>query len=501
MQSKSPFQLDLNFKQLVERPLFLYSSLCLGLFVFFKSICSVYGAGLVIPDNGSIATARGGASVSGIHDPTAGFLNPSLLSRLGGLRISYNHNLILSDISFTRSPSVIPDNYDYNQYPEAIGVGQGTSENETPLFPLNGLLAVSYQLESGTTLGFSVHGPNGSGASKYPTQGAQRYMMTELDGILGFVGASIATGGSDWGIGTTLQWAVMTNMSYRLVVDGAASKTLNPNVNGLDVEAELNVKDQAAFTAIIGAWYRPINQFEIAFSSRILPVHFNARGNVNVFNTPNQTVFGQDQLNIADGSAAFDFSLPRTARLALRYFDLDDQGVETYDIELAVVYEGWSVMDELNVRLQGYVPALGADLEDVIISKRWRDTVSVRLGGSLALNSDFKLLSGLFFEQGATPRQYANIDFPSYDRWGGSVGMSYQFNETLQLVVGYLHIFQHQVEVDEYEAKVFQQRPIAPCPEGCGMDDTGTSYSGVPANAGIHRVSLRSFTLGVNTSF
>ena len=375
------------------------------------------------------------------------------------------------------------------------------SKNQKSFFPLNGLIAMSYQLESGTTLGFSVHGPNGSGASKYPIQGGQRYMMTELDGILGFVGASAAHGGDNWGIGATLQWAVMTNMNYKLVVDGEASKNLNPNVNSLDVEAEISVKDQAAFTAILGAWYRPTAHFEIAVAGRVLPVNFNAKGDVNVSNTPNQTMFESSQLNIADGAAAFDFTLPQTARLGLRYFGLDDQGEENYDIELAFVYEGWSVMDELQVRLQGYVPALGADLEDVVIPKRWRDTLSARLGGSYRLSSELTLMSGLFFEQGATPKQYANIDFPSYDRFGGSFGLSYQLTDSFQVVIGSLHILKHQVEVNEYEAKVFQQRPIAPCPERCGTDANDEAYSGVPANAGLHSVRLQSFTLGVNTSF
>ena len=68
-------------------------------------------------------------------------------------------------------------------------------------------------------------------------------------------------------------------------------------------------------------------------------------------------------------------------------------------------------------------------------------------------------------------------------------------------MVGYLHIFEHQITVDESEGKIFQQRPIAPCPERCGMNEMGQSYSGAPANAGVHRVSFQSFTLGMNASF
>ena len=471
-------------------------SLCLSIFPHFA-----FAAGLVIPDNGSVATSRGGASVSGIHDPTAGFLNPGLLSRLSGLRLSYNHNLINSQVSFTRAPSVIPDQYDYELDPSAQGVGQGSAKNEKPLFPYNGLLAMSYQLDSGLTLGFSVHGPNGTGASKYPLQGAQRYMMTELDGLLGFVGVSAAQGGDNWGAGLTLQWATMTNMNYKMVVDGEISDQLNPNVSSIDVEAEIAVKDEAAFTAILGAWFRPSPNFEVALAGRVLPVHFDAKGDVFVKNTPNLTRFSDDQLVVENGSAGFEFTLPQTARLGLRYLGLDEKGSEYFDIELALVYEAWSSMDQLEVNLEGYVGALGADLEDVTIAKKWRDTISARLGGSYKINPQFTLMSGLFFEQGATPKQYANIDFPSYDRFGGSLGLAWQMTSSVQLVLGYLHILQHEVEVNEYEAKVFQQRPIAACPEKCGMNEAGQAFSGVPANAGTHQVSFQSFTVGVNTAF
>ena len=293
----------------------------------------------------------------------------------------------------------------------------------------------------------------------------------------------------------------MLNMNYKMVVDGTSSSTINPNVSSLDVEAEIDVSAPSEFTAIIGGWYRITDHLEIAASGRILPIHFKASGDVKVDNTPNITRFPSDSLAIEGGDASFNFTLPQTARLGLRYFEADDQGEELFDVELAVVYERCSEMDELKINLEGYVMALSADLQDVVIAKKWRDTLSARLGGSRQVHPDLKIHLGAFVEQGATPRQYANIDFPSYDRFGVASGLSYQVISSIELVVGYLHIFEHQVTVDESEGKIFQQRPIAPCPERCGMNETGQSYSGAPANAGVHRVSFQSFTLGMNASF
>lgn len=463
-------------------------------------------AGLEFPDSGSLATTRGGASVSGITDPTAGFLNPGVLSRLSGLRISYNHNLIFSNVSFDRAPSAIADQYDYATDTNiSPGEGRGPGSNQNALFPLNGLLAISYQLQPNLTLGLSAHGPNSGGGVRYPVQGGQRYMITSLDAFLAFIGASVAYGGDNWGIGTTLQLATLPEMNYRLVIDGTVSDTLNPYLSALDVEAELSVSDPAAFTALIGAWYRPTPSFEIALSGRVLPVTFNAEGDVNVYNTPNQTVFGQDQLRVNDGAAALDLTLPQTARLGFRYRGLDPSDrAERFDIELALVYERWSVMDQIDVQLQGGVAALGgSELNDVTIDKRWRDTLSVRLGGSYRVLTGLKLSAGSFYEQGATPRQYANIDFPSYDRFGVAGGIAYEVISGLELVVGYLHIFEVDFTVNEREAKVFQQRPLNPCNsgDGCGTNASGEAYSGVPANAGRHRASFQNITLGVNAAF
>lgn len=487
-------------RQHLNRPISFSLVSALGMSML---ISQALGAGLVIPDNGSVATARGGASVSGIHDPSAGFLNPSLLSRLSGLRISYHHNLIMSNVSFERTESVIPDSYsEYDQLSESEqAIGRGRSENESPFFPLNGLLAISYQLNPKMTLGFSVHGPNSGGASSYDELSSSRYMMTDFSGLLGFVGGSFAYGGDRWGVGTTLQLASMTNMNYKMIVDGTSNQTLNPYVSGFDVEAEIDVSAAPEFTALLGAWFRPTKSFEIAASGRVLPVHFRAEGDVRVANTVTPTVFPESSLKIEGGSAAFDFSLPQTARLGFRYINIDQNGAENFDLELALVYEGWSVMDELEVELKGYVMALSADLQNVVIPKKWRDTLSARLGSTWRALPYLSLHSGVFFEQGASPEAYAHIDFPSYDRFGGSLGLSFFITKNLELVVGYLQIFEHQIEVSEFEGKVFQQRPISPCPERCGMNDAGENYSGVPANAGLHTISFQSFTLGINSSF
>jgi len=459
------------------------------------SATQVSAAGFEFPESGSKATQRSGAFIAGVNDPTAGFLNPGALSRLRGLQFTYNHNLIWSDVTFQRDTSVIPPTIEGE-------VGRGESSNQDSFFPLNGLIALSYKPEgSDLTFGGSVLGPNGAGSSRYDVSGAQRYMMTELEGILAFAGLSVAYGGDHWGVGVTPQYAFMPMMRYQMVVDGTLTSTLNPYESDMDVEAEVSVSDYTAFTAQVGAWYRPNPQFEIAASGRVLPVHFNAQGGISIMTTPTGTPFVDSQLEIEDGRASFDLTLPPVARLGLRYRELDGnlRSGERFDVELAVVYEAWHMVDSFDVKLDGIVKLLGeTPLTDVTIEKRWRDTVSVRLGGTYHVSDALSLSMGGFYEQGASEEAYAHIDFPSFDRSGASVGLGYRLElgeRAVELMLGGLHIFKSSSSVSETYAKVFQQRPLAPCPDGCEVDDV--KYSGVPANAGTISVDITSLSLGV----
>ena len=502
------------------RPVYLYAS------IFTLSLLihpTLWAAGLFIPGGGTEATARGGADVSGITNPTATFLNPSLLSRMKGLQITYNHSLLWNYVSFDRSPSVIEDPS------KSQDVGRGVSSNQKTLFPLNGLLAMSHDFGTPITWGFSIYGPNGTGAASYDVQGSQRYMMTSLEGLIAYVGLSASYGKKNWGVGATLQYAMMPSLKYSMVVDGSSASILNPYQSPLDVEATVDVSDYTSYSAILGTWFRPVDSFEIALSGRVIPVHFNAEGTVSVQNTPNDPQYTAQELNIQNGRASFDLTLPPTARLGLRYRHLktkyksessgDKKGKEkkennktaqedlntqeeVFDIELAFVYEAWHFIDAFQVSLSGSIPVFGTTpLEKVDIDKKWKDTFSVRLGGSWNINQHLTLMAGSFWEQGATPADYAHVDFPSFDRLGASTGLAYHINQMFTLNLAYMHVFESQSSTTEQTAKVFQQRPIYPCPENCGSNDQGQQYSGVPANAGTITASFHQLSMGMTARF
>ena len=64
---------------------------------------------------------------------------------------------------------------------------------------------------------------------------------------------SASYGKENWGIGATLQYALMPQMKYRVVVDGTSATDLNPDRSPFDVEAEIDVSDYSSYSAILGA--------------------------------------------------------------------------------------------------------------------------------------------------------------------------------------------------------------------------------------------------------
>ena len=66
---------------------------------------------------------------------------------------------------------------------------------------------------------------------------------------------------------------------------------------------------------------------------------------------------------------------------------------------------------------------------------------------------------------------------------------------TLDVGAAYAHVFQEDRTVSERDGKVFQQRPLSPCPEGCG------GRAGVVANAGRFTSGFDQLALTLNLGY
>lgn len=461
-----------------------------------------HAGGFEIPDSGTFNLGRGGASIVRADDPTALVLNPGALLRLRGTHLLLDHVFVFEHSRFTRAESDLPPGTDYGFDPLA------PVENQDDLFALGGMFIATtdFGLDD-FTFAAGVYGPSAHGQKRYPIEGGQRYMLTALEAILVKPSLAVAWGDRDtFGIGLTLQLVMTPSLEMELVVDGSQAGELHAYYSGNDVLATISLSDMAAFSAIVGAWWRPLPALELGISGQVVPTALSLDGEFTLSNVPGQTQFSEQQLTVPGSAARLDLTLPPTLRAGVRYRHLDGER-EIFDVELDVVYEAWSVLDAYEVELDGTINLfVGAEAPDTVIEKRWRDTVSVRLGGTWNLIGPeapgglwgdsagaLQLSLGGYWERGAVPENYEHLDFLSFDRVGLSIGIAGRVGP-VRLKAAYSHVFQEDREVSERFGKVYQQRPLDPCPDTC---DGGAGWSGVPANAGLFESGYDLFALGL----
>lgn len=450
--------------------------------------------GFEVPDNGARAVARGTAFTVRADDLTALAHNPGGLTRNTGFSLLYSHNVFYSPASFTRAESVIPATHDAAQN---LGDPFATTHNETPWFPLGGMVvaAADFGLKD-WRFAAGVYGPNASGKQTWPEMGGQRYMLTGLDLMLVYYSLAAAWGKKDhFGIGLTLQGVHQIDTQMSMVVDAATGGQLNPYYAPNDVHATISLSAPLTFSAILGGWLRLNENIEVALSGRIMPAALKATGDIRIERIDMQTAFSDEQLEIDGSAARLELVIPPTARTGIRYRDVV-AGRERFDVELNVVYEAWSMMETMDVELDGTIKLFAAhEAPDVSIQRRWQDTVSVRLGGTWNAESiPLSLSAGGFVENGAVPVNYSHLDFVSFDRLGLGAGVHGKL-AGIDLSLSYSHVFQESRQVDEATGKVFQVRPIAGCPDEC------QGYTGVPVNAGLMETSFNIIAASAEVSF
>jgi len=457
---------------------------------------TVHAGGFEIPGFGARATARGGAFSVLANDLTAFVHNPGGLSRLTGTHMMYNHMVVYNPVTFTRAETGIPNTgYSLSDPP---GDPLAPSENKTPIFGLGASIGIAsdFGLDD-WTFAFLIHGPNSVGQREFDVNGGQRYVMTKFDTILIEYSLGVAYGKKDvFGVGAALHLGHSPKTNFDLVTDGGTSEDeLHPyyNTSG-DVLAKLSLSDPFCWGLTLGAWWRPVPSFEFGASGRVVPITMNLAGDLTLENTP-QSNFSEAQLAVTDSEAQLVLEIPMSARVGVRYRGLEGDR-ELFDIELNFVWENYSSLEAYETQLGGMLNLYTAvEAPDLHIEKQWKDTLSLRLGGSYNLVEDALWLSGgAFWERGAAPAPYATLDFMSFDRYGAAGGIRWS-GYGIDITLAYMWIAQADVENTEAEAKYFQQRPIVPCPEKCD------GYAGVPANAGKIESAYHQVNIGMMLHF
>jgi len=396
-----------------------------------------YGAGFEFPDNGTQALGRAGAFTAKADDLTAIHYNVAGLARLRGTHLLLDFNMAELSASFTRS-GVYPD----DSYLDASHqlVTQPWSGKPYPtvrekrginLIPIGGV-ATDFGLRR-FTFAVGGSGPSSVGIRAYPEEvtladgtrapAPQRFDLVDENVIIAFITFAAAWRPVDWlHVGAAFHWGISHAIQHLYAVAYMNSTSCrNSEAWACSFKAGTDIWDPWTPTGSLGVLARipRLERLEIGLAFR-LPYNTDASGKGSFTLPPALQGFA-----IEARGARLQSKMPYVVRAGARWI-FGSLDTERGDVEVDVVYEGWS-------RVKTFDTTFSTNLGDieVTVPHNYKNTVSTRIGGAFTLplgshkHHRLTLRGGAFYDQGAAPLEWTRLDFDAYDRTGFAVGASH----------------------------------------------------------------------------
>lgn len=410
--------------------------------------------GYFIPDRGVRAFSRGGAAVVGCDDLSALWYNPAQLAAQPGTRIHLDFTFVLYAMRFERAP--VPE----------VDEEFGAVRNRA--LPLPGpSLAISsdFGLDD-FVFAAGFYTPYGNW-SDYPAEGPQRYSNIHSENLAFFLQAAAA-----WEPLDGLRLGAGLNL-FSLHINDTHAVSAFPGLFGapedrdLDGAIQVLAKDDFIPTANIGLWLGP-GAWIPALEGLELGVSFmpafsvSATGRMRI-RLPDHVYYDGVTVDPAEPPVRVEMDFPWMVRTGIRYVGLDG----LFDVELDLVWEGWSTLDAVRTtfRQPAYyrdIPTIG----DYLITapenpRHFRDTLSVRLGGSVRPLDWLVLRAGMHYESGAPPDAYYTVATPDSNKVGLALGAGVVLG-AFEIDFGYMHTFLEERIISPGTSKAVQTNPSNP---------------------------------------
>ena len=432
------------------------------------------GSGFYIGDVGTRGLARGGAFVAAPDSLLAASYNPAGLAQLRGFHfeLSLAYVELRADID-RRCPCLDPET-DAN-----LASTFQRSSTSTPLaIPYVG---IGYGFDwLNTHVAFAAWGPNSGrhdwgeipdtslGSERFARQSlaqSQRYSAFKVENFEANFTLNLAmepVEGLRLGVTGYLHYSG-SNQSVSVWANSATFAGPAENTD-FDVPLEVDLDPSPGLGWGVGASYEIVSGLSIGTSFRSqrtvrdtgslaaqLPVFF-------LRNFPDSRIEG-DAVDI-------DFEIAPIWRGGVEY-----RMPGVFRVEAAVVWEGWSVHDEIIVspqNVQVIVPLANEPIvvPEIVLPRDWNDTWSFRLGGEVhVLQPYVDLRWGYFYENSAVPEATvaaSRIDRPKH---GVSLGAAVTWRGiTLEVAATYVHLL--PISIDDSAIRVTGVFPTEPDESG-----------------------------------
>lgn len=447
--------------------------------------------GFYLVDRGVRPLGRGGAFVAGADDGHAVWYNPAGLTEAGnGLLL--DASLVLFSNTYTRSARP-----DASMPPVAFRPVEGSG---APL-PIPTLVFThdfglrNFRFAAGAYAPYAAL-PTYDDSRDAP----QRYSLVTLDGSL----LAVAGVWAAWkphpvvSVGAGFQLLAGSFVSQLSFSACPATVTCAPEDPDWDSRAQLAVGPIISPTGSFGVRLNPHRVVSIGASFN-LPIAVDSDATLKV-RLPSASFY--EGARVEGESARVSFTLAPIARVGVEV-----RPTETTRVEVAAVWEGWSVHDSIALHPNGIritnVRGVGTyEVGDVALVRRFEDVWSVRLGAEHGLTFGewgLTLRGGFSYETSATPAEYTSV--LTFDAAKSTLSLGASLTRgRLRLDAVYAHTFWGPVETAPcaYEPSAPQRcqglYPTAPF-------RTGANAPRYTVNGGTYEPSLNVLGLGVRYAF
>lgn len=528
--------------------------ICSAAVVAFAVVpATALAGGFEFPGAGARPMGRGGAMIARADSPLTLLYDPAGLAELGTSQVELDASLGFLSSCMHRYGNGVSHYANYTDqsrfgtvteadgpalsylaepFPEVCNDGPpGPGAELIGTLKIGDRLGIGFGLLTPLAVGHLVYG-DGEGATENGARPSPvRYQLIEEQIILAYptIGAGYRV--TDWlRLGLSFGWGIGV---FKFINDTVANPGESPEQ---DILSKLTASDFFIPQINVSAHFVPIDSLDLVLGFRWTD-DVRASGDTDLtfghFGTgtgpdstiPTTTPFKNVrleapqpwQLYLGARFASRITPRPRDARAIERLSRRveDSMSNERWDVELDVVYEMNSRVDEFAVSFPEMRPDLanpewvgGTMMTSSIIippqltiPHRWKDQLSLRLGG------DYNVIPGLlaarlgasFETRGVTP-EYMGIDFLPMMRVGIHAGVTVRVGRT-DISLSYAHFFHESITVAPGSNYDDCSNRTAGGAAGRQVAATGPGIMGCVVNAGTYSASMNAIALSGNYHF
>jgi len=366
----------------------------------------------------SLGNAFAGNGIT-IDDASTIFFNPAGLTRLPNNSLVGATYVIFPTVSFQNQGSRVATG-------AALLGGNGGDAGVDAIVPN---LYAAWSLSDRLKLGIGINVPFGL-STKYSSDWVGRYQAVESKLATININPTVAaklTDNLSVGAGLNIQYAEATlsnAIDFGLIGQSVGLRTQPQQADGF-------VKVTGSDWSVgynLGVMYEPAKTTRIGLSYRS-PITQEIRGNAD-FTVPASARALTARGQFTDTGASALLNLPDTLSLAV-YQELSQRLAIVGD----VTWTNWSRFQELRVNFNNPVQA------DKVQPENWDDTYRFGLGVNYAVNDSLTLRTGVTYDPSPVSEEFNTARLPGGDRTLIGFGASYRPSKSLNIDVGYTHVF------------------------------------------------------------